>query len=51
MYIGGQKEVCGFELAENETVSSLITRLSKKRAYLGEIKRARNGLHLRRGFR
>ncbi len=37
VHFGGQKEVCGFELAEQETVGSLIKRLCKE-GYLGEFK-------------
>ena len=37
VHIGGQNEVCGFELAENETVGSLIKRLCKE-GHLGEFK-------------
>lgn len=37
VHIGGQKEVCGFEFAENETVGSLIKRLCKE-GHLKEFK-------------
>lgn len=37
VHIGGQKEVCGFGLADNETVGSLIKRLCKE-GHLGDFK-------------
>jgi|SRR4051812_39360786 len=37
VHVGGQKEVCSFELAENETVGALIKRLCKE-GHLGEFK-------------